>query len=203
MKRRMAATLGLVTTGVLIGVSGCSGGGGGQSSDKPIVYIQTSMGRITVELDADRAPLTVANFLRYVDGGQYPETVFHRVVRGKVIQGGGYTRNFVARPTFPPIPSEAQNGLRNVRGAVGMARVSDPNSATNQFYINVIPNPQWDGQYTVFGKVIDGMEVVDKIAAVETGTIGSFQDCPLTPILIESILRKEVAAMAPPEDRPQ
>jgi peptidyl-prolyl cis-trans isomerase A (cyclophilin A) len=156
------------------------------------VTFETSAGRFVVELQPDKAPKTVANFVQYVKDGFYDGTIFHRVMSGFMIQGGGFTEAMVEKPTRPPIPIESNNGLKNVRGAVAMARTSDPNSATAQFFINVVDNaflnyPGRDGAgYAVFGKVVEGMDVVDKIRAVPTGNRGPFQDVPLTPVTIKS-----------------
>lgn len=161
------------------------------------VRLDTSMGPITLELADKQAPKSVENFLTYVRDGFYNGTIFHRVIDGFMIQGGGFTADFQQKPTRAPIPNEADNGLKNRRGAVAMARTGDPNSATAQFFINVKdntfldhrgPTPQGWG-YAVFGKVIDGMEVVDKIRQTPTGSGGPggrFSDVPVTPIVIES-----------------
>ena len=151
------------------------------------VALETSEGRIVVELRADKAPKTVANFLQYVNDSFYDGTIFHRVIAGFMIQGGGFDAAMVVKPTRPPIPIESNNGLKNVRGAVAMARTGDPNSATAQFFINVVDNgrldyPSFDGHgYTVFGNVVEGMQVVDKIRAVPTGRRGSFENVPVSP----------------------
>jgi peptidyl-prolyl cis-trans isomerase A (cyclophilin A) len=152
------------------------------------VALETSQGRIVVELRADKAPKTVANFIQYVNDGFYDGTIFHRVISGFMVQGGGFTAAMVQKPTRPPVASESNNGLKNVRGALAMARTSDPNSATAQFFINVVDNafldyPGRDGfGYTVFGNVVEGMDVVDKIRAVPTGG----GDVPRETILIKS-----------------
>jgi cyclophilin family peptidyl-prolyl cis-trans isomerase len=160
------------------------------------VVLNTSLGAITLELDAARAPLSAANFLQYLDAGHYDGTIFHRVIPGFVIQGGGHTRDFRAKPTRAPIRNESGNGLRNAAGSVAMARTSDLDSATAQFYINLKDNRFLDdGRYTVFGQVVDGMDVVERIAAVKTGRGGPFsQDCPLTPVAIESAVRQPAGA---------
>lgn len=171
---------------------------GAMAAANPQVLIKTSEGEITVELYPDKAPRSVANFLQYVAEGHYAGTVFHRVIRDFMIQGGGFGADFYdgqlqTRRTRAPIEIESNNGLKNDRGMVAMARTSDPNSATAQFYINTVDNaslnyPGHDGYgYTVFGKVIDGMDVVDRIRAVPTGTMGPFQDVPKAPVLIESV----------------
>ena len=159
----------------------------------PQVDVVTSLGRIRLELYPAKAPKTVENFLQYVKDGHYNGTIFHRVIPGFMIQGGGMTPNLAQKPTRPPIPIESKNGLKNEVGSLAMARTSDPNSATAQFFINVKNNafldyPGQDGHgYTVFGKVIDGMDVVNKIAAVPTGRQGMSQDVPRTPVIIESM----------------
>jgi peptidyl-prolyl cis-trans isomerase A (cyclophilin A) len=152
------------------------------------VALETSQGRIVLELRADKAPKTVANFLQYVNDGFYDGTIFHRVISGFMIQGGGFTEAMIQKPTRAPIPIESNNGLKNVRGALAMARTGDPNSATAQFFINVVDNafldyPGRDGfGYAVFGKVVEGMDVVDKIRAVRTGP----QDVPVTTVTIKT-----------------
>jgi peptidyl-prolyl cis-trans isomerase A (cyclophilin A) len=156
------------------------------------VALETSAGRIIVEVRADKAPKTVANFLQYVNDGFYDGTIFHRVISGFMIQGGGFTPDMAQKPTRAAVPIESTNGLKNVRGAVAMARTGDPNSATAQFFINVVDNPaldypQPDGYgYTVFGSVVEGMDVVDKIRVVPTGSRGPFQNVPTTPVVIKS-----------------
>lgn len=156
------------------------------------VAFETSEGRIVVEVQADKAPKTVANFLQYVKDGFYDGTIFHRVINGFMIQGGGFTQTMVQKPTRASVPIESTNGLKNVRGAVAMARTSDPNSATAQFFIDVVDNPRldypsFDGYgYTVFGNVVEGMDVVDKIRAVATGRREGFENVPLTPVLIKT-----------------
>ncbi len=159
----------------------------------PHVRIVTTEGTITLELDAMRAPLTVKNFLRYVKEGHYDGTILHRVVKGFVIQGGGYTPDYKERKTHEPIPNESGNGLTNDRGTIAMARNKDPHSARAQFYINVgdnkglDPSPRHWG-YAVFGQVIKGMDVVDKIAALPTGPGGPFdQEVPAAPVVINKV----------------
>ena len=156
------------------------------------VKLQTSMGDITIELDEQKAPITCANFLTYVKEGFYDGTIFHRVISTFMIQGGGMTSDMKEMPTHPPIKNEASNGLKNNRGAIAMARTDNPDSATSQFYINVIDNygldyasPAKPG-YAVFGKVVEGMDVVDKIRAVPTTTKGRNQNVPVTPVVIQS-----------------
>jgi peptidyl-prolyl cis-trans isomerase A (cyclophilin A) len=155
--------------------------------------IKTSLGNITLELNAEKAPKSVENFVQYAQDGHYNGTVFHRVIDGFMIQGGGFTKNMQQKPTRAPIAIESRNGLKNLRGTIAMARTMDPNSATSQFFINVVDNnnldyPSFDGHgYTVFGKVTQGMEVVDKIRQVRTGNVGPHQNVPLTPVVIESV----------------
>jgi cyclophilin family peptidyl-prolyl cis-trans isomerase len=161
----------------------------------PTVEMKTSMGTITLELYPDKAPKTVANFVRYVKDGFYNGTIFHRVIKGFMIQGGGFTPDFKEKPTRAPIPNEAGNGLRNDTGTIAMARTSDPNSATAQFFINVADNdflnyraPTARGfGYAVFGRVIRGMDVVNRIAAVPTGKRPPYADVPHTPVVIEQV----------------
>lgn len=155
------------------------------------VKLATSAGDIVVELDAAKAPKTVANFVEYVKAGHYDGTVFHRVIPNFMIQGGGMTADMKEKATRAPIPLESGNGLDNVRGTIAMARTMDPNSATAQFFINVTDNgflnkaQSRDGNgYAVFGKVVAGMDVVDKIRAVPTGTKGMHRDVPLQPVTI-------------------
>lgn len=156
----------------------------------PKVRVTTSMGDIVLELYPDKAPKTVDNFLQYVRDKHYNDTIFHRVMDGFMIQGGGFTVDFEQKATRAPIPLEAQNGVKNDRGTIAMARTANPNSATAQFFINVVdnamlnaPNPDGYG-YTVFGKVIQGMDVVDKIKTVPVGNKGPHQNVPKTPITI-------------------
>ncbi|MGF6525508.1 peptidylprolyl isomerase [Variovorax sp. PvP013] len=158
----------------------------------PRVKLATSAGDIVLELAPDKAPKTVANFLQYVRDRHYDGTVFHRVIDGFMIQGGGYTADFKEKPTRAPVPLEAGNGLKNERYTVAMARTANPDSATSQFFINVkdnanldAPNPDGHG-YTVFGKVVSGAEVVDKIRAVRTAGQGRMQNVPVEPITIQS-----------------
>lgn len=156
----------------------------------PDVAMETTLGTFVVQLDRKRAPLTVENFLHYVNMGFYNGTLFHRVVPGFVIQGGGYTTAYVPKKTLAPIPNESGNGLENLRGTIAMARDAAPHSADTQFYINLVDNRKLDPRpdrwgYAVFGKVVQGMDVVDRIATVPTGKLGPFdQDAPLTPVVI-------------------
>jgi len=160
-----------------------------------IVKLTTSEGDIRIQLDAEKAPKTVANFLQYVKAGHYNGVIFHRVIPSFMIQTGGFTEKLIQKPTKPPIPLEANNGLLNIRGAVAMARTGDPNSATSQFFIDVVDNPFLDAAnardgfgYAVFGQVIEGMEVVDKIRDTPTVELGMHQNLPATPILIKKAI---------------
>jgi peptidyl-prolyl cis-trans isomerase A (cyclophilin A) len=156
------------------------------------VALDTSMGTIVIELAPKEAPRTVSNFLEYVKSGHYDNTVFHRVIGNFMIQGGGYAADLTEKPTRAPIPLESQNGLKNVRGSVAMARRGDPNSATAQFFINVVDNPRLDypnpdgNGYAVFGKVVEGMDVVDRIRALPTESKGPHPSVPTTPVVIKS-----------------
>jgi peptidyl-prolyl cis-trans isomerase B (cyclophilin B) len=163
-----------------------------------MVKLHTSLGTITLELDAGRAPETVKNFLAYAEGGHYANTVFHRVIDGFMIQGGGFEPGMKQKPTRGSVKNEATNGLKNARYTVAMARTSDPHSATAQFFINVndngfldhtAPTPQGWG-YCVFGRVVEGQDVVDRIKGVKTGRRGAHGDMPLEDVVIE---RAEVA----------
>jgi len=157
------------------------------------VKLTTSMGAIVVQLDKEKAPASAENFAKYVDSGHYDGTIFHRVIDGFMIQGGGFDKDMRQKPTNAPIRNEAQNGLKNDKYTVAMARTSDPNSATAQFFINVKDNgflnytaPTVQGWgYAVFGKVVEGTDVVDKIAKVPTGNRGGYQDVPRDPVVIE------------------
>lgn len=158
----------------------------------PHVALKTNMGEIVLELNQEKAPKSVANFLQYVNSGFYKGTVFHRVIDGFMIQGGGFDKNMKQKATKPAIQNEAKNGLQNVTYSIAMARTGDPHSATSQFFINVSDNgaldyPGRDGfGYTVFGKVVSGMDVVDKIKAVPVADKGPHQNVPVTPVVIES-----------------
>ena len=158
-----------------------------------VVEIQTSQGLILVELNDKKAPDTVTNFLNYAKRGFYNGTIFHRVIDGFMIQGGGFNQDMVQKQTDEPIQNESKNGLKNLRGTIAMARTSAPHSATAQFFINLVDNnnldyPSFDGWgYCVFGKVIAGMDVVDKIATTPTGNVGAHQNVPTSPIIINGI----------------
>ncbi|MBL6918413.1 MAG: peptidyl-prolyl cis-trans isomerase [Gammaproteobacteria bacterium] len=160
-----------------------------------MVEMHTSKGLITLELDAEKAPVTVANFIEYVNSGHFDGTIFHRVIPGFVIQGGGLESGMKEKPTQAPIENEADNGLKNVTGSICMARTNDPHSATSQFFINLKDNqfldhteksPQGWG-YAVFGQVTGGMDVVEAIAAVQTGNAGFHQDVPVEDIVVEKV----------------
>ena len=160
-----------------------------------MIRMKTSMGEITLQLDHDKAPKTCANFEQYVKDGFYDGTIFHRVIDGFMIQGGGFEPGMKQKPTRDPVENEADNGLKNDRGTIAMARTQDPHSATAQFFINIFdnnslnhtsPSPQGWG-YCVFGKVIDGIEVVDAIRDVETGRNGMHADVPVEDVVIESV----------------
>jgi|WetSurMetagenome_2_1015567.scaffolds.fasta_scaffold07651_2 cyclophilin family peptidyl-prolyl cis-trans isomerase len=197
---------------MLLGVLATSFAGVGslcaqEKAGNPMVLVKTSMGSFKIELFAKEAPLTVKNFLNYVDKKFYDGTIFHRVVPGFVIQGGGFDKNMVQKTTLAPITNEAKNGLKNLRGTLSMARTPDINSATSQFFVNLKDNAVLDHAseaqygYAVFGKVVQGMDVVDKIAAVATGNKGPHQNVPVKPIIIESMTRaaqEKPAAPAPP-----
>ena len=163
------------------------------------VAIETSLGTMKAELYGDKAPLTVANFLAYVDAGFYDGTVFHRVIPGFMVQGGGFTPDMVQKETKAPIRNEARNGLSNARGTLAMARTSVVDSATCQFFVNHKDNAFLDFSaptaqgwgYAVFGKLVDGYDVLDKIAAVETGRVGYFENVPKKPVVILSVKRVE------------
>lgn len=159
----------------------------------PTVEMITNQGKIVIELNDKKAPKSVANFLQYAKDGFYEGTLFHRVIRGFMIQGGGFDTKMNQKETRAGIPNEAKNGLSNARGTIAMARRGDPDSATAQFFINHVDNknldyPSFDGWgYTVFGKVTEGMDVVDKIAKVPTGNVGPHQNVPKEPVIIQSV----------------
>jgi cyclophilin family peptidyl-prolyl cis-trans isomerase len=185
--------LSLILTGVAQGTAQQPPAAG-----NPSVVVSTSLGDITIELFDDRAPVSVANFLQYAKEGFYSGTIFHRVVRGHVVQGGGFDETLQEKPTRPPIQNEATNGLRNLPGTVAMARTRALRSATSQFYINLANNTELDHRgftpsdfgYAVFGRVTAGMDVVLKIAAVPTRTVGDMEDVPVEPVVIKSVTVK-------------
>lgn len=180
----------------LIGIAALPALAATATPSQPQVRVSTSLGAFTIELDPAKAPETVANFLKYVDDKHYNGTIFHRVIRNFMIQGGGMLPDMSEKPTRAPIRNEAGNGLKNQRGSIAMARLPSPHSASAQFFINTVNNafldyPGQDGWgYCVFGRVIDGMDVVDKIAAVPTrNAAGGYQDVPATPVVIQSVQR--------------
>ena len=158
-----------------------------------MVKLHTNLGVITLNLDAEKAPKTVENFLAYVKAGHYDNTIFHRVIKGFMIQGGGFEPGMKQKDTLAPIDNEAANGLKNKRGTIAMARTNDPHSATAQFFINVVDNDFLDfkapmGQgwgYCVFGEVVEGLDVIDAIKGVKTGNKGFHQDVPVEDVIIE------------------
>ncbi len=166
---------------------------GAAPAGNPVVLMDTSLGKIKIELFAKEAPISVKNFLDYANKGFYSGTIFHRVISGFMIQGGGFTAEFKQKQTDAPIKNEAGNGLKNDRGTIAMARTGAPDSATSQFFINVVDNdglnrPRPDGfGYAVFGKVIEGMDVVDKIKSVKTRMNMGMRDVPETPVVIKSV----------------
>jgi peptidyl-prolyl cis-trans isomerase B (cyclophilin B) len=169
------------------------------AADAPRVKFATTQGVVVIELAQDKAPQTVENFITYVKDGFYDGTIFHRVIGNFMIQGGGFTEDFVQKPTLAPIKNEASNGLANKRGTIAMARTGDPHSATAQFFINVVDNdalnhtaPTGHGWgYAVFGRVVEGMEVVDVIRNVPTTSRGAYRDVPQKPIVISSAILLE------------
>lgn len=181
---------------VIVAIAVLSGTSFGQenASTLPRVKMETSKGNIILELDSGKAPQTVKNFLAYVDSGFFNATIFHRVIPGFMIQGGGFTQDMNRKPTLAPIKNEANNGLKNNRGTIAMARTQDPHSATAQFFINTVDNTFLNYKsstmsgwgYAVFGKVVEGIEVVDAISKVKTGMKGRYRDVPQTPVVIIS-----------------
>jgi peptidyl-prolyl cis-trans isomerase A (cyclophilin A)/peptidyl-prolyl cis-trans isomerase B (cyclophilin B) len=170
------------------------------------VRVVTNQGTFVVQLERDRAPLTVENFLSYVRAGHYTNTLFHRVIANFVIQGGGVSPDFKAKPVNKPIANEAGNGLKNLRGTVGLARASGPHTGDCQFYVNIADNADLDPLptrwgYAVFGRVVEGMDVIDRISVAPTGPMGPFKsDAPVEPIVIEKIELVAAAAVAPPAE---
>ncbi len=162
--------------------------------EKPVALLKTSLGDIKIELDRAKAPISVANFESYVNDGLYDGTIFHRVIEGFMIQGGGFTTDMKKKQTKAPIKNEADNGLKNLRGTIAMARTQAVHSATSQFFINVVDNSNLDYQgpgsfgYAVFGRVIEGLDVVDAIRSVPTTTVGPHGDVPKEPVVIEKAM---------------
>ncbi|ENM5731478.1 peptidylprolyl isomerase [Vibrio mimicus] len=160
----------------------------------PKVAVETTLGNFTIELNQEKAPVSVANFLRYVDDGSYVGSQFHRVIPGFMAQGGGFDANLNQLPTYAPIENEASNGLRNNTATIAMARTQNPNSATRQFYINLVDNDFLDYAakppgYAVFGQVVEGFDVIEKMALQPTKTQGRMQNVPVTPIVINKVTR--------------
>ncbi len=170
-----------------------SAGGLAHSAEDPRVRVTTSLGAFVIELNPERAPLTVANFLRYVNEGYYTNTLFHRVIANFLIQGGGVTPEYTAKTPREPIPNEAGNGLQNLRGAVGLARAAGPHTGDAQFFVNVGNNADLDPLptrwgYAVFGRIVEGMDVVDLISVQPTGAVGGLKsDAPLKAVIIQSV----------------
>ena len=168
------------------------------SGENPLVRFETSHGDFSVEVDEESAPISAQNFLRYVDEGYYDGTVFHRVIPGFMVQGGGFTVDMGQKPGHAPIRNEADNGLRNLRGSLAMARTNDLHSATSQFFVNLVDNGFLDHRtgnfgYAVFGRVVGGIDVIDKIAKVKTGRRQGHDDVPAEPVLVKSARRTAVA----------
>lgn len=206
-KNLLSTTKALLLGAALVLVAACGGetpdrtaqvqndaGAGNASASKDagtLVLMKTSLGDIEISLDAEKAPISVENFLSYTDNGHYNGTVFHRVIAGFMIQGGGFDQNLQQKDTQDPIQNEAANGLKNVTYSIAMARTQVWDSATSQFFINVADNAFLDTQYAVFGTVVSGTDVVDQIAAVQTGAAGRFpKDVPVETVVIESVSRK-------------
>ncbi|NLW55288.1 MAG: peptidyl-prolyl cis-trans isomerase [Firmicutes bacterium] len=168
------------------------------SQENPQIIMETTLGTIRLELYPEQAPETVANFLKYVESGFYNGTIFHRVIPAFMIQGGGFNPGLQRKQTFPPIKNEATNGLPNKRGTIAMARTNEINSATSQFFINLVDNPHLNHRnktaggygYCVFGRVTEGMEVVDRIGKVPTGQVGPYSDVPREEIIILSVVKE-------------
>jgi cyclophilin family peptidyl-prolyl cis-trans isomerase len=198
MMNRLSATAGALMMLIAVAVGPAAAQAQeGSGLPNPEVVIRTNYGDITLRLFRDKAPATVENFLGYVEEGHYNGTIFHRVIPNFMIQGGGFTPEMVEKPTRDPVVNESRNRLHNVRGTIAMARTSDPDSATAQFFINQRSNLKLDWQpgtpgYTVFGEVVDGMSVVDFIATSPTTQVGPHGDVPTETVLIESIERKSL-----------
>jgi cyclophilin family peptidyl-prolyl cis-trans isomerase len=180
---------------VLASVAWVGVAAGADGSKNPMVLIQTSLGDITVELDEAKAPISSKNFLEYVESKHYDGTIFHRVIKGFMIQGGGFDQNMKQKPTKPPIKNEAGNGLKNLKGTIAMARTNVVDSATAQFFINAVDNAFLDHKnetptgfgYAVFGKVTKGIDIVEKIEKVATTSRGGMSDVPVEPVVIKSV----------------
>jgi peptidyl-prolyl cis-trans isomerase A (cyclophilin A) len=166
-----------------------------RAADGPLVELKTSMGVITLQLDPVHAPLSTANFLDYVDKKFYDGTIFHRIIPDFMVQGGGFNPDMTERPTSAPIHNESTNGLQNLRGTISMARTSNPDSATSQFFLNLVDNASLDPTpgtpgYAVFGKIVGGLDVLDKMAKVPTATRGPYDNVPVDPVILISARRK-------------
>jgi cyclophilin family peptidyl-prolyl cis-trans isomerase len=187
----------MITAIITLSALPVSAGGGKGKQEHSMVFVKTSMGNFTIELFDDKAPVTVENFLNYVDKKFYNGTIFHRVISTFVIQGGGFTKEMSKKDTAPPIKNEAANGVKNLEYTLSMARTGVVDSATSQFFISVNDNPNLDHKdktdrgfgYAVFGKVVEGMDVIDQIKLVKTTTKGSYGDVPVKPVIIKSITR--------------
>jgi len=189
------AALACLLAGAIAAGAGCTRGAA-DKKEFPMVVMETSEGVIKLELWPDKAPVTVANFLRYVDEKHYDGTIFHRVMAKFMIQGGGFAPDMRQKPTHEPIRNEAANGLKNQRGTIAMARTDDVDSATAQFFINAVSNGFLDHSpasfgYAVFGQVVEGMDVVARIEHVPTGTVGGYENVPLKPVVIRSARRAQ------------
>jgi len=201
----MSAGLPLSLFGLAVLFAAEGTGGGAAATANPRVVLETSKGPIVIELFADKAPKTVENFLAYVDAGHYDGTVFHRVIPGFMVQGGGFTADMQQKTTRAPIQNEADNGVKNRRGTLAMARTNDPHSASSQFFINLVDNGFLDHTaksaqgwgYAVFGEVVEGMETADAIAKVKSGNRGGHENVPVEPVVIESARRQ---GSAPPAE---
>ena len=200
--RRASACIQLLISTLLFSSAAFAQSSAGAADSRPQVVIRTTLGDMVIELDAQKAPGSVDNFLAYVDDNFYADTVFHRVIEGFMIQGGGFTTNYQRKKTRPPVDNEAYNGLRNERYSIAMARTTAPHSATSQFFINSEDNQNLDHTattqrgwgYTVFGRVVEGSDIVDTISRARTGAGGPFsRDVPIEPIVILAIDRHSVA----------
>lgn len=211
MKNLFSLTLLILSLGIVLPASSLAVDKAAPKKEKPkptpkvkkekavSVKIETSLGSIVVELDSEKAPITVKNFLNYVERKFYDDLVFHRVIKDFMIQGGGFDKDLKLRPTDAPIKNEASNGLKNMKGTIAMARTPDPNSASSQFFINLKDNDflnykgplPADAGYAVFGKVSEGLDVVEKIGAVKTSASGQMRDVPAEPVIIKSIRKVE------------
>jgi peptidyl-prolyl cis-trans isomerase A (cyclophilin A) len=202
MRQGRARTYACLAVAAVFAFCGLTAGEGlAADDDKPIVVLDTTAGPITIELDRAKAPITVDNFLKYVDAGFYDGLIFHRVIPGFMIQGGGFDDQMHEKEegARPPIKNEASNGLSNLRGTIAMARTNNPDSASSQFFINLVDNRRGldarpgSAGYAVFGRVIGGMDTIDAIAKTQTGRRGPHDDVPLKPIYLKSAKRKPKA----------